>query len=67
MRMDKMTGRLQAALADAQSIAVGKDHTAVAPVHLIAALVRQKEGSIRPLLRAWACASMCSTEIWTSC
>ncbi len=50
MRMDKMTGRLQAALADAQSIAVGKDHTAVEPVHLIAALVRQKDGSIRPLL-----------------
>ena len=50
MRMEKMTARLQAALADAQSLAVGRDHTAVEPAHLLMALVRQRDGSVRPLL-----------------
>ena len=35
MRFDKMTSRLQQALADAQSLALGKDHTAVETVHLL--------------------------------
>ena len=35
MRMDKLTNKLQVALADAQSLAVGKDHNQIAPVHLI--------------------------------
>ena len=50
MRMDKLTSKLQLALADAQSLAVGKDHNQIAPVHLISALVNQKGGSIKPLL-----------------
>lgn len=50
MRMDKLTNKLQLALADAQSLAVGKDHNQIAPVHLISSLVNQKGGSIRPLL-----------------
>ena len=37
MRLDKLTSRLQAALAAAQSLAVGRDHPAVAPLHLLAA------------------------------
>ena len=50
MRMDKLTSKLQLALADAQSLALGKDHQYLEPVHLMAALVDQKGGSIRPLL-----------------
>ncbi len=50
MRMDKLTNKLQMALADAQSLAVGKDHNQMAPVHLLSSLVNQKGGSIKPLL-----------------
>jgi ATP-dependent Clp protease ATP-binding subunit ClpB len=35
MRLDKMTSRLQNALSDAQSLALGKDHSAVEAVHLL--------------------------------
>ena len=49
MRMDKMTSKLQQALADAQSLAVGKDHNYIEPVHLLSALLDQKGGSLRPL------------------
>ena len=50
MRMDKLTSKFQAALADAQSLAVGRDHQYIEPVHLMAALLDQQGGSIRPLL-----------------
>ena len=50
MRMDKLTGKFQAALADAQSLALGKDHQFIGPVHLMLALLDQDGGSIRPLL-----------------
>ncbi len=50
MRMDKLTSKLQQALADAQSLAVGKDHSYLEPVHIITALIDQKGGSLRPLL-----------------
>lgn len=50
MRMDKLTGKFQAALADAQSLALGKDHQFIGPVHLMLALLDQEGGSIRPLL-----------------
>jgi ATP-dependent Clp protease ATP-binding subunit ClpB len=51
MRMDKLTSKLQQALADAQSLAVGKDHNHIEPVHLLTALIDQKGGSLRPLLQ----------------
>lgn len=51
MRIDKMTSKLQEALADAQSLAVGRDHNEIAPVHLMQALLSQKDGSARSLLR----------------
>jgi len=51
MRMDKLTTRFQMALADAQSIAVGRDHQYVEPVHVMQALLDQDGGSIRPLLQ----------------
>ncbi|MBN7795229.1 ATP-dependent chaperone ClpB [Parahaliea mediterranea] len=51
MRMDKLTNQLQGALADAQSLALGKDHNFIEPVHLLAALLQQQGGSTRPLLQ----------------
>jgi ATP-dependent Clp protease ATP-binding subunit ClpB len=50
MRIDKLTNQLQSALADAQSIAVGNDHSAIEPVHLLLALLNQQGGSVRPIL-----------------
>ncbi|MDQ3288149.1 MAG: ATP-dependent chaperone ClpB [Pseudomonadota bacterium] len=50
MRMDKLTSRFQQALADAQSLAVGRDHNVIEPVHLMTALIDQTGGSTRPLL-----------------
>ena len=50
VRVDKLTSRLQLALADAQSLAVGRDHQFIAPVHLMAALLEQDQGSITGLL-----------------
>lgn len=50
MRMDKMTGKFQEALADAQSLAVGRDHQFIEPVHLMTALLDQEGGTTRHLL-----------------
>ncbi|NLC09973.1 MAG: ATP-dependent chaperone ClpB [Gammaproteobacteria bacterium] len=50
MRVDRLTSQLQVALSDAQSIALGRDHTAIEPLHLILALLDQQGGAIRPLL-----------------
>ncbi|KRG79375.1 protein disaggregation chaperone [Stenotrophomonas ginsengisoli] len=50
MRMDKLTTRFSQALQDAQSLAVGRDHTIIEPVHLMQALLEQQGGSTRPLL-----------------
>ncbi len=51
MRIDKLTSRLQTALADAQSLAVGKDHNFIEPLHLMQALLDQEGSSIKPLLK----------------
>jgi ATP-dependent Clp protease ATP-binding subunit ClpB len=48
--MDKLTNPLQLALADAQSLAVGRDHNFIEPVHVLAALLQQDGGAARPLL-----------------
>ncbi len=50
MRMDKLTSKFQMALADAQSLAVGRDHQYIEPVHLMLALLDQQGGSVRGLL-----------------
>ncbi|WP_411725482.1 ATP-dependent chaperone ClpB [Methyloglobulus sp.] len=50
MRMDKLTSKFQAALADAQSLALGKDNQFIEPAHLMLALLDQEGGSIKPLL-----------------
>ncbi|WP_298852907.1 ATP-dependent chaperone ClpB [uncultured Aquimonas sp.] len=51
MRMDKLTSRFQQALADAQSLAVGRDHNMMEPAHVLAALIDQQGGSTRPMLQ----------------
>ena len=53
MRFEKLTHKLQAAFGDAQSLAVGSDHGLVEPVHLLAALLNQKDGSA-PIILARA-------------
>ncbi len=50
MRMDKLTSRFQQALADAQSLAVGRDHNMLEPVHVMTALLDQRGGSTAPML-----------------
>ncbi len=50
MRMDKLTTKFQMALAEAQSLAVGRDHQFIEPVHVLAALLDQDGGTTRPLL-----------------
>ena len=50
MRMDKLTSKLQMALADAQSLALGRDNQIIEPVHLMLALLDQQGGSVRHLL-----------------
>ena len=50
MRMDKLTSKFQMALAEAQSLAVGRDHQAIDPLHLMSALLDQEAGTARPLL-----------------
>jgi len=50
MRMDKLTGKFQAALADAQSLAVGRDQQLIEPAHVLLALLDQSGGTVRPLV-----------------
>ncbi len=50
MRMDKLTSKFQLALSDAQSLALGKDHQFIEPLHVMLALIDQEGGSIKPLL-----------------
>ena len=50
MRMDRLTSKFQMALADAQSLAVGRDHQFIEPAHLMTALLDQQGGTVRPLL-----------------
>ena len=50
MRMDKFTNQLQGALGDAQSIAIGRDHASVEPVHLMLAILNQPQGIVKSIL-----------------
>ncbi len=50
MRIEKLTAKLQLALADAQSLAVGHNHQFIEPLHLMLALLQQDGGSVRSLL-----------------
>jgi len=48
--MDKLTSKFQAALADAQSVALGADNQIMEPAHVLQALLDQQGGTVRPLL-----------------
>lgn len=50
MRMDKLTSKFQMALADAQSLAVGRDHQFIEPMHVMLAMLDQEGGTVRQLL-----------------
>ena len=50
MRLDRMTNKFQMAISDAQSLALGRDHQFIEPIHLMMALLNQDNGSIHPLL-----------------
>jgi len=50
MRMDKLTSRFQQALADAQSLALGRDHQFIEPAHVMLAMLDGSGGGVRPLL-----------------
>src|SRR5882757_3475241 len=50
MRQDKLTSKHQQALADAQSLALGRDHQFMEPAHVLLALLDSQGGSVRPLL-----------------
>ncbi len=52
MRMDRLTSKFQAALADAQSLAIGRDHQFIEPVHLLLSLLDQEGGTVRHLLNS---------------
>ena len=50
MRPDKLTTKFQMALADAQSLALGRDHQYLEPVHVMVALLDQQGATVRHLL-----------------
>jgi len=50
MRFDKLTTRLQEAVAEAQSLALGRDHQQIEPQHLLLALLEQGDGGVAGLL-----------------
>ena len=51
MRQDKLTTKFQQALADAQTIALGNDNQIMEDVHLLAAFLRDEDGSTKSLLQ----------------
>lgn len=50
MRLDRLTNKFQQALADAQSLALGRENQFIEPIHLLSALFNQEGGTVRPLL-----------------
>lgn len=49
MRLDRLTSKFQIAISDAQSLALGRDHQYIEPIHLMVALLNQDGSTIRPL------------------
>ncbi|RUR32992.1 MULTISPECIES: ATP-dependent chaperone ClpB [Vreelandella] len=50
MRFDKFTAKLQAAIAEAQSLAVGRGHNQLEPSHLLLALLDTRDTGIKALI-----------------
>ncbi|NRA72574.1 MAG: ATP-dependent chaperone ClpB [Gammaproteobacteria bacterium] len=55
MRLDRLTNKFQLAISDAQSLALGRDHQYIEPIHLFSSLLNQQGGSIRALLSHCQC------------
>ncbi|RUO27989.1 ATP-dependent chaperone ClpB [Aliidiomarina sedimenti] len=51
MRLDRFTSKFQLAISDAQSLALGRDHQYIEPIHLMSALLNQDGGTVRQLLQ----------------
>ncbi|CAM3866402.1 ATP-dependent chaperone ClpB [Rheinheimera salexigens] len=54
MRLEKFTSKFQEAIADAQSLALGRDQQYIEPAHLMFALLNQEGGTVRDLLNKLA-------------
>ena len=52
MNIEKFTTKFQQAIAEAQSLAIGKDNQFIEPEHLLSALLNQQDGSVAPILTA---------------
>ena len=52
MRLDRFTQSFQESIADAQSLALGRDHQFIEPIHIMMALLNQNGNSIIPLLKS---------------
>jgi len=50
MNIEKFTTKFQQAIAEAQSLAIGKDNQFIEPVHLLSALLNQQDGYVAPIL-----------------
>lgn len=50
MSLNKLTSQFQNALAESQSLAIGRDNAFIEPIHLMSALLQQENGTVRPLL-----------------
>jgi ATP-dependent Clp protease ATP-binding subunit ClpB len=50
MRLDRLTNKFQQAIADAQSLALGRDHQYIEPIHILHALLNQESSSLMPML-----------------
>ncbi len=66
MRIDKLTTQFQQALADAQSLAVGRDNPYIEPAHLLAAMLMQPEGPKALLERAGVNSAALKTAVDTA-
>ena len=52
MRLDRFTQSFQVAISDAQSLALGKDHQFIEPLHLMMALLNEQSSSVITLLKS---------------
>lgn len=50
MSLNKLTSQFQNAIAESQSLAIGQDNAFIEPIHLMSALLKQENGTVRPLL-----------------
>lgn len=51
MQIDRFTNNLKNALADAQSLVVGKNQSTIEPAHVLFALLEQSNSAIKPILQ----------------